>query len=128
MNYHRFADDIVITVSGHHTKRKWPERTLKRLQEQLDLLKVQLNVEKTKQVNVLAGESFGFLGFDLRLALNRKGERHFVLLTPKKKARQAIKAEIRELIHRGGAIPMKDLIRQITLLLRQILQTFAQQL
>lgn len=113
VNYHRFADDIVITVSGHHTKRKWPERALKRLQEQLDLLKVHLNVEKTKQVNVLAGESFGFLGFDLRLKLNRKGERHFVLLTPKKKARSAIKAEIRELIRRGGATPMKALTRRI---------------
>ena len=26
VNYHRFADDIVITVSGHHTKRGWAER------------------------------------------------------------------------------------------------------
>jgi hypothetical protein len=23
VNYHRFADDIAITVSGHHTKRGW---------------------------------------------------------------------------------------------------------
>ena len=26
VNYHRFADDIVITVSGHHTKSGWAER------------------------------------------------------------------------------------------------------
>ena len=38
VNYHRFADDIVITVSGHHTKRGWAERALQRLQEQLDTL------------------------------------------------------------------------------------------
>jgi RNA-directed DNA polymerase len=25
INYHRFADDVVITVSGHHTKRGWAE-------------------------------------------------------------------------------------------------------
>src|SRR6202022_3715153 len=34
VNYHRFADDVVITVSGHHTKRGWAERALQRLQEQ----------------------------------------------------------------------------------------------
>jgi RNA-directed DNA polymerase len=33
VNYHRFADDIVITISGHHTKRGWAERALQRLQE-----------------------------------------------------------------------------------------------
>ena len=35
VNYHRFADDIVITVSGHHTKRGWVERAQQRLGEQL---------------------------------------------------------------------------------------------
>lgn len=113
VNYHRFADDIVITVSGHHTKRKWPERALKRLREQLEPLGVALNTEKTKMVNVLTGESFGFLGFDLRYKLNKKRTNNFILLTPKKKARQAIKAEIRDLIRRGGATPMKELVSQI---------------
>ena len=51
MNYHRFADDIVITVSGHHTKRGWAERALQRLQEQLAPLGVELNQEKTKVVD-----------------------------------------------------------------------------
>src|SRR3954465_13331143 len=36
VNYHRFADDIVVTVSGHHTKRGWAERALQRLQEQFE--------------------------------------------------------------------------------------------
>src|SRR5206468_9775474 len=61
VNYHRFADDIVITVSGHHTKRGWAERALQRLQEQLALIGVELNREKTKMVNTLQGEAFGFL-------------------------------------------------------------------
>src|SRR5271165_2198235 len=34
INYHRFADDMVITVSGHWSKRGWAERALQRLQEQ----------------------------------------------------------------------------------------------
>ena len=38
VNYHRFADDIVITVSGHHTKRGWAERALQRIREQFALI------------------------------------------------------------------------------------------
>ena len=63
VNYHRFADDVVITVSGHSTKRGWAERALQRLQEQLVPLGVELNKEKTKVVDLLKGEAFGFLGF-----------------------------------------------------------------
>src|SRR4030067_3733990 len=48
VNYHRFADDIVITVSGHHTKRGWAERALQRLREKIEPLGVALNSEKTK--------------------------------------------------------------------------------
>jgi group II intron reverse transcriptase/maturase len=48
VNYHRFADDIVITVSGHHTKRGWAERALQRLREQIAPLGVELNLEKTR--------------------------------------------------------------------------------
>ncbi|KAJ6644956.1 putative ABC transporter ATP-binding protein [Pseudolycoriella hygida] len=48
VNYHRFADDIVITVSAHHTKEGWAERALYRLEEQLKLIGGQLNMEKTK--------------------------------------------------------------------------------
>ena len=105
VNYHRFADDIVITVSGHHTKRGWAERALQRLQEQIAPLGVELNQEKTKVVNTLKGEAFGFLGFDLRRVRKRGGDGHFILMTPKKKARKAVKAKIRDIIAAGGATP-----------------------
>ncbi len=48
VNYHRFADDIVITVSGHYAKNGWVERALQRLKEQLVPFGVSLNTEKTK--------------------------------------------------------------------------------
>jgi RNA-directed DNA polymerase len=113
VNYHRFADDIVITFSGHHTKRGWAERALQRLQEQFALIGVELNQEKTKVVNLLQGEAFGFLGFDLRRVRQRSGNGYFILLTPKKKARQAIKAKIRDSIARSGASPMPAVVQQI---------------
>jgi len=113
VNYHRFADDIVVTVSGHHSKRGWAERALQRLQEQFALIGVELNREKTKVVNTLNGEAFGFLGFDLRRVRKRKGEGHFLLMTPKKKARKAIKAKIRDIIAHGGATPAPALVKQV---------------
>jgi group II intron reverse transcriptase/maturase len=113
VNYHRFADDIVITVSGHHSKRGWAERVLQRLQEQLEPLGVELNREKTNVVNTLDEEAFGFLGFDLRRVPKRKGQGYFILMTPKKKARKAIKAKIREITRHGGATPVKVLIERI---------------
>ncbi len=101
VNYHRFADDVVITVSGHHTKRGWAERAQQRLQEQFALIGVELNTEKTKLVNTLNGDAFGFLGFDLRRVRKRSGAGYFILMTPKKKARQAVKAKIRDIIAHG---------------------------
>lgn len=113
VNYHRFADDIVITVSGHSTKSGWAQRALQRLEEQLTLLGVTLNREKTKIVNTLKGEAFGFLGFDLRRVRKREKNGYFVLMTPKKKARKAIKAKIRDLISTGGALTAQELVNRI---------------
>ena len=113
VNYHRFADDIAITVSGHHTKRGWAERALQRLEEQLAPLGVELNREKTKLVDTLIGEAFGFLGFDLRRVRKRKGEGYYLLMTPKKKTRKAIKARVRDIIRGGGAVPAKAIVTHI---------------
>jgi len=108
VNYHRFADDIVITVSGHHTKRGWAERALLRLREQLVPLGVELNTEKTVVVDTLKEDAFGFLGFDLRRVRKRAGNGYLIQMTPKKKARQAIKARIRDIIRHGGSTPARQ--------------------
>jgi group II intron reverse transcriptase/maturase len=89
VNYHRFADDIVITISGHHTKRGWAERALQRLEEQLAPLGVALNREKTKLVDTLKGEAFGFLGFDLRRVPKRKGDGYYLLMTPEEESSES---------------------------------------
>ncbi|MGM8366041.1 group II intron reverse transcriptase/maturase, partial [Virgibacillus sp. W0181] len=117
VNYHRFADDIVITVSGHSSKRGWADLALKRLWENLEPLGVELNVEKTRMVNVLKGESFAFLGFDLRRLPNRKRTGYFIMMTPRKKTRTALKAKIREVIQNGGAKPAEDIVKQINQIL-----------
>jgi RNA-directed DNA polymerase len=113
VNYHRFADDVVITVSGHHSKRGWAERAQQRLQEQIAPLGVELNLEKTRMVDLLKGEAFGFLGFDLRRVGKQGGEGYFILMTPKKKARKAVKTKIRDIIRHGGATPIPELVKRV---------------
>jgi hypothetical protein len=114
VNYHRYADDCVVTVSGHSSKAGWAERALERLQEEIAPLGVELNLEKTKIVNTLECEAFGFLGFDLRRIEKRNEKGSFmILMTPKKKARQAIKAKIRDIIKAGGQTPVEMIIKQI---------------
>lgn len=85
------------------------------IREATEPLGVTMNAEKTKVVNTLKGEAFGFLGFDLRRVKKRAKEGHYISITPKKKARTAIKAEIREIIRTGGSVPLKDLVTRINL-------------
>jgi len=118
VNYYRFADDIVITVSDHYSKSGWSERAMQRLKEQLEPLGVKLNEEKSKIVNVLKGESFGYLGFEIRRILNRDGDGHFILLTPKKKSCLEVKAKIRKIIKEGGSTPIKEIVAKINEILR----------
>lgn len=113
VNYHRFADDICITISGYHTKKGWAQLALKRLVGQLQPLGVRLNEEKTKMVDVFTGGTFGYLGFDIRRVPKRKGAGYFILMIPKKKARKAIKAKIREIISKGGSAPVKEIVTKI---------------
>jgi len=113
VNYHRFSDDIVIAVSGHSSKRGWAARALERLQKELEPLGVSLNHDKTRIVNTLKGGSFGFLGFDFRRVPKKEGNGHLILMTPKKKARKAVKAKIRDIIRNSGATSAKEVISKI---------------
>jgi RNA-directed DNA polymerase len=72
-----------------------------------------LNPEKTKMVDTLKGDAFSFLGFDLRRVRKRHGNGYFILITPKKSARLAIKARIREIIRHAGATPLKEVVARI---------------
>ena len=74
---------------------------------------MKLNTEKTQMVDMLKGESFTFLGFDLRSVKNRAGSRYYISMTPKKEARLSVKSEIRTIIRRGGATPVKDLVAKL---------------
>jgi hypothetical protein len=70
---------------------EWPrQRWLRtaaeqRLREELAKLQVEVNEEKSRRVDLTQGESFGFLGFELRRIRSRRG-RWMPLRTPNQDA------------------------------------------
>jgi RNA-directed DNA polymerase len=124
VQYARFADDLVILISSH-PNQDWVVRAMeKRLREELAKLKVEINEEKTRMVNVSKGESFGFLGFEYRLVRSRKGKwrAHFV---PKMKKRTALLRKLKAIFQRFVSQPVSRVIEEINPILRGWVNYFA---
>ena len=72
-------------------------------------MRVELNREKTKMVDMLKGEAFGFLGFDLRRVHKQQKDGYTIQMTPKKKARKAVKAKTGTSSEAGAPSPCRSL-------------------
>jgi len=62
MEYARFADDVVILVDAYPRQGGLLAAVTKKLRGELALLRVAINEEKSRIVDLAKGESFGFLG------------------------------------------------------------------
>src|SRR5438132_14432724 len=85
---HSFADDMVILIDSH-PRNDWLMRAVdKRLREELAKLRVEINEDKSRTIDLTKGGSFAFLGFEYRRVLgrNQKWRPQFV---PKMKKRTA---------------------------------------
>lgn len=117
IEYVRFADDLVILVDGY---RKWNwlvKAVYRRLLEELVKLDVQINTEKTRQVDLTGDESFGFLGFDFRRVKTLRGQ-WGVQLKPRIKARTALLSKLKEIFRRFQSQPVDRVIELINPVLR----------
>src|SRR6516225_17996 len=96
VQYARFADDMVILIDSH-PRNDWLMKAVdKRLREELAKLRVVINEEKSRTVDLRKGGSFGFLGFEYRLVLGRN-RKWRPQLAPKLKKRTALFAKLREI-------------------------------
>ena len=118
IEYVRFADDIAIAVSSHPSMNGLLEKIIMRLKEELGKLKVKINREKSKVVNLEKGKSIDFLGFTLRRIKNRNGK-WGILTTPKILKREEIPEKIKTTVnkHRNTGVLIL-LIREINQILR----------
>ncbi len=117
MEYARWADDIIILVNDHR-KWEWLERAIHiRLRQELAKLKVELNEEKTKVVDLKKGETFSFLGFDFRRAKTVSGKIG-IRRAPRMKARTALLRKVKEIFRRHISQPINRVIDLINPILR----------
>src|ERR1700751_2104765 len=117
VQYARFADDMVILIDSH-PRNDWLMRAVdKRLREELAQLRVEINEEKSRTIDLKKGGSFAFLGFEYRLVLGRNGEwrPQFV---PKMKKRTALFAKLREVFRQQASQPVGKGIARINPSLR----------
>jgi RNA-directed DNA polymerase len=117
IEYARFADDIVILVDGYR-QWDWLEKGAhRRLLEELVKLDIQINVEKTRILDLTRDESFNFLGFNFRRVKTRRGK-WGVRYTPKMKARTALLNRLKEVFHDYISQPVDRVIYLINPILR----------
>ena len=117
VQYARFADDMVILIDSH-PRNDWLKKAVdKRLREELANLRVEINEDKSRTIDLTKGESFAFLGFEYRLVLgrNRKWRPQFV---PKMKKRTALIAKLRDAFRKHVSQPLKTVIEVINPILR----------
>jgi len=117
IEYARVADDLVILVEAH-PRNAWLLRAAqRRLREELAKLRVEINEEKSRVVDLKKGESFAFLGFEYRYLPGRSGKMR-VKFVPKLKKRTALFAKLREAIRRKESQPVREVIAEINPVLR----------
>ena len=124
VEYARFADDLVVLVD-YHPRHQWLRSAIaKRLREKFSKLGVEVNEEKTRVVDLAKGESFGFLGFQIRLGRTRAGK-PMPLRMPQLKKRTALLRELKEIFQSSQSQPVQGVIVKINPMLRGWVNYFA---
>jgi RNA-directed DNA polymerase len=117
LEYARYADDLVVLVDFHPRYEWLLDKVNKRLREELQKIQVEVNEEKSCVVDLLRGDSFGYLGFDIRLVRTRRG-RLRPYLTPKAKNRKKLLKKLKTVIRSYRSQPLQDVIEAINPILR----------
>jgi len=124
IEYARFADDLVVLIHAHPSKRWLLKAVDVRLRQELAKLQVQINEEKSGRVDLVRGESFGFLGFDFRRVRSLNG-RWRPQYTPKLKKRTALLRQLREIFWRYRSQSVQSVVTLINPILRGWVNYFA---
>ena len=117
LEYARFADDQVVLINPH-PKNKWlVEAVKRRMSEELEKLRVELNQEKSKVVDLTEEESFTFLGFEYRRIKSKNGKWR-PYYTPRQEKRKELLGELQQIFGRHRSQPIIDVIAEINPKLR----------
>ena len=124
LEYARFADDLVILIDAHQRHDWLIAAVEKRLREEFAKLRVDINDEKSRIVDLERGESFCFLGFDFRYLRSLRGvmRPHY---TPKLNKRTALLRGLKAVFRRYRSQPVDRVISLINPVLRGWVNYFA---
>ncbi len=124
IEYARFADDMVILVDAHRRHDWLLQAVEQRLREELAVLEVTINEEKSRKVDLARGETFSFLGFDFRRVKSRRGAWR-PWYTPTRKKRTALLRKLKEIFQHHESQPADRVIDLINPVLRGWVRYFA---
>ena len=117
VQYARFADDLVVLIDAERRNDWLVKAVNRRLREEFAKLRVAVNEDKSRVVDLKKGESFTFLGFEYRrvLSLQRKWRPYYA---PKLKKRTALFENLREIFRKHVSWPVEKVIAKINPILR----------
>jgi RNA-directed DNA polymerase len=124
VEYARYADDLVVLIDAYKRHDWLLTAVMKRLREEFAKLKVDINEEKSRIVDLGRGESFGFLGFDFRRTRSLRGVWR-AQYTPKLKKRTALLRKLKETFRRFQPQPLDRVVDVINPVLRGWVAYFA---
>jgi RNA-directed DNA polymerase len=108
---------MVILIDSH-PRHDWLMKAVdKRLREELAKLRVEINEDKSRTIDLTKGGSFAFLGFEYRRVLSRK-QKWRPQFVPKMKKRTALFAKLREVFLQHVSQPVGKVIEVINPILR----------
>jgi RNA-directed DNA polymerase len=125
VEYARYADDLVVLVDGHPRHDRLHRQVSRRIREELVKLEVEVNEEKSRTVDLVKGESFGYLGFDIKRVRNRTGTRWIPWTTPSVKKRTALLENLKVVFLSLRSQPVQRVIDLINPKLRGWVDYFA---
>ena len=124
VEYVRWADDLVILVDAYQ-RHDWLLAAVdKRLREELELLQVVVNEDKSRTVDLAKGDSFGFLGFEFRRVRSLRGVWR-PQYSPQMKTRSALLRKLKKIFRRYRSQPVGRVVEIINPILRGWVNYFA---
>src|SRR6202050_3270879 len=117
VQYARYADDMVILIDAER-RSDWLVKAIdRRLREEFAKLRVALNEDKSRMVDLKKGESFTFLGFEYRRIPTFQGKWR-PNYAPKLKKRTALYESLRKVFQQCVSWPVEKVIAKINPILR----------
>ena len=124
VEYVRWADDLVILVDAYQRHNWLLAAVDKRLREELELLQVVVNEDKSRTVDLAKGDSFGFLGFEFRRVRSLRGVWR-PQYSPQMKTRSALLRKLKKIFRRYRSQPVGRVVEIINPILRGWVNYFA---